>query len=58
MRRLAEQFGVEGDTFVKTPVGVFFGRDGAARAGPSRWTTRTSVAPARKRAACVDVASA
>ena len=32
MRRLADQFG-KGDTFVKTPVGVFFGRDGALEPG-------------------------
>jgi cholesterol oxidase len=32
MRRLAEQFG-KGDTFVKTPVGVFFGRDGGLEPG-------------------------
>ncbi len=32
MRRLADQFGV-GHTFEKTPVGVFFGRDGAAEPG-------------------------
>src|SRR5579875_669042 len=32
MRRLAEQFG-KGDTFHKTPVGVFFGRDGQREPG-------------------------
>jgi cholesterol oxidase len=32
MRKLAEQFGKQ-DTFVKTPVGVFFGRDGALEPG-------------------------
>ncbi|MDT7577686.1 MAG: cholesterol oxidase, partial [Pseudonocardiales bacterium] len=32
MRRLADQFGA-GDTFRKTPVGVFFGRDGASEPG-------------------------
>jgi cholesterol oxidase len=32
MRRLAEQFGVE-QTFRKTPVGVFFGRDGEREPG-------------------------
>ncbi|HTZ44960.1 MAG TPA: GMC family oxidoreductase [Jatrophihabitans sp.] len=32
MKRLAEQFG-KGDTFTLTPVGVFFGRDGAQEPG-------------------------
>ena len=32
MKRLAEQFG-KGDTFRPTPVGVFFGRDGAKEPG-------------------------
>ena len=32
MRRLAEQFG-KGDTFTRTPVGVFFGRDGRQEPG-------------------------
>ena len=43
MEKVADDMGV-GDTFHPTPVGVFFGGPGQARA--SRSPTRTSAAPA------------
>ena len=43
MKRLADQFG-KGDTFHLTPVGVFFGRDGAQEPGVDGRPTRSSAA--------------
>ena len=55
-RKVAEEMGV-GHTFARTPVGVFFGRDGA-RSPASRSMTRSSAASGRAAPAAWRSASA